>query len=247
MSFSTTVALATTAALIAAFFQGFSGFGFAIFGISFLSLFMPLRGADQIVYVLASVSCWTLFLRLRRRMEWKRLPYIAVGLVIGVPIGVWLGPLIDEAMGKRLVGLFIMGVSLPRLLNAHRVHEPQDLKPGWPEIVAGTGGGLLSGWVNMSGPPLVYWAHRRLTPDHARAILACAFVMASFIKGVTLTARSLWIGDAILAGAIAAPAAFAGTWLGDRMAKRTRPEAFARRIWILFLSLGALLFLTTFR
>ena len=244
MAFGTTVALAATAAFFGAVVQGFSGFGFAIFTLSFLCFWLKLRVAEQIVFVTAAASCSMLLLRLWRQVPWRRLPLIAIGLAIGGPVGVWLGPIIPESVGKRVLGLIVMGISAPRLFAASAPCRSADAKPGATEVVVGLSAGLLSGWVNMSGPPLVYWAHRRLPAMHARAILASAFVTATFVKLTSLTVAGYWIPGSVLAGAVAIPLSLLGTLLGDVLARRTNPKAFARAIWTLFLLLGLLLLLT---
>jgi len=147
-------------------------------------------------------------------------------------------------LGKRILGAIVIGISAPRLFATGGPAVSPDAKPGTAEVTAGLAAGVLSGWVNMSGPPLVYWAHRRLPAMHARAILASAFVTASFVKLTSLTVAGYWIPSSVLAGAAVVPLALLGTFLGDVLARRTNPKAFARAIWMLFLLLGLLLFLT---
>ena len=241
MAFGTTVALAATAAFFGAVVQGFSGFGFAIFTLSFLCFWLKLRVAEQIVFVTAAASCSMLLLRLWRQVPWRRLPLIAIGLAIGGPVGVWLGPIIPESVGKRVLGLIVMGISAPRLFAASAPCRSADAKPGATEVVVGLSAGLLSGWVNMSGPPLVYWAHHRLEPTRARAILSACFACAAVVKITALTAGGLWIRECVIAGLVAVPAVLAGSWLGDVAARRSRPALYAKLIWGLFFLLGALL------
>ena len=244
MSFGTTVALAAAAAFFAAFLQGFSGFGFGIFCMSFLCLLFPLRTADQMVYVMGVFVIWSLFLRLRREVEWGLLPWVAVGLVAGVPVGVWLGPNLAEGVGKRALGVIIIVVSLIRLVADWHEKQLKDPRPGPTDVLAGFFGGLLGGWANVPGPPLIYWSHRRMAPIRARATLACTFAIASLTKLVSLTASGLWLPKAALAGLCVAPLVLLCTLAGDRVAKRTQPKVFVRVIWILLLGLGVLLVVT---
>ena len=242
MSFTTTVAVAATVAFFGALVQGFSGFGVGIFCMSILSLLLPLRHVDQIVFVTALIAVWSLFIRLGRQAEWKRLPWVLIGMVAGVPIGVSLGPVIPETLGKRILGLIVVSVSVARLWADRQERSPLATKPGPLELLVGAAGGVLGGWVNMSGPPLVYWAHRRLPPLRARATLAGAFATTSLLKLVSLTAGGLWIRESVLVGLCAMPLTVLGAWAGDRLARRTRPRLFARVIWLIFLGLGVLLF-----
>ena len=235
-------ALAVVTGFAAGFLQGFSGFGFAIFSMSLLSLVLPLAEADRMVCIMASTCVVVLTWRLWTFIEWRRLPWVAGGLIVGGPIGVWLvGPSIPDGVGKRILGAIVIGVGLYRIWAGARPTEHKPAEPGPAEMGYGLAGGILSGWVNMSGPPLVYWAHHRLEPTRARAILSACFACAAVVKITALTAGGLWIRECVIAGLVAVPAVLAGSWLGDVAARRSRPALYAKLIWGLFFLLGALL------
>jgi len=243
MSFGATVLLAIVIGFSGAFVQGFSGFGVGIFCMAVLSLFLEFADVDQIVFFVAAFCIWTVFYRLRRSVPWRRVPWVLLGLAVGVPIGVGLRPLIPEALGKQVLGTIIALLSIVRLAQTRNEVAHVEAPPGPVESVPGFLGGILGGWGNMSGPPLIYWAHHRLAPTGARAILAAVFAAVTFAKLVSLTAYGYW-RPAALAGLCAGPAALAGAWVGDRVAHRTNPRIFARIIWLLFLALGILLVAT---
>ena len=238
------IALAVATGFAAGFLQGFSGFGFAIFSMSFLSLVIPLAEADRMVCIMASTCVAILTWRLWSHIEWRRLPWVAVGLTLGVPIGVWLiGPRLPDSIGKRILGAIVIAVGLYRFVASRRAAKHGPSGPGPAETGFGLAGGILSGWVNMSGPPLVYWAHHRLEPIRARAILSACFACAAVLKISALTLGGLWIRSCVIAGLCAIPAVLLGSWLGDVTARRSRPAVYAKLIWGIFFLLGALLLL----
>ena len=234
--------LAVGVGFLAGFLQGFSGFGLAIFSMSLLALILgDIQYADRMVVIMASTCVAVLAIRLWRHIQWRRLPFIGAGVALGVPAGVLIGPHIPPGPGRMLLGSIIILTGLYRAWAVR--HRPcvAESKPGPVEVSYGIAAGLLSGWVNMSGPPLVYWAHHRFDPMRARALLAGAFIFTSAFKLTSLTVFDLWIAEYALAGLVAAPAVLVGTWLGDLMARRSRPALYAPVIWALFILLGVLL------
>lgn len=238
-------ALAICVGFFAGLLQGFSGFGSAIFSMAVLALVLgDIAHADRMVVIMSSTCVFMMAFRLWRDIQWNRLGYIAIGVLLGVPTGVLLGPQIPPVMGRRILGGVIVLTGLYRLWRLRRRSELRDKAPGFSEVGFGIAGGLLSGWVNMSGPPLVYWAHHRFEPTPARACLAGGFIFSSTLKLVSLTAFDMWIPAFALAGLAAVPAVILGTWLGDRFARRARPAVYAPVIWALFILLGVLLIWT---
>ena len=235
------IALAIVTGLAGGYLQGFSGFGFSIFSMSVLSLATPLAMADRICCIMASTCIALLTARLWRHIEWRRLPWVAVGVAVGVPLGVWIGPRIPDDMGKKILGVIVISAALYRVWMMRRGVRRQEKAPGPPEVAFGFAAGILSGWVNMSGPPLIYWAHHRFQPLRARAILSGAFACAAVMKISSLTIQGLWIRECVIAGLCAIPAVLLGSWLGDLTARRSRPAIYAKLIWALFFALGALL------
>lgn len=241
-------ALAVGVGFLAGFLQGFSGFGLAIFSMSLLALILgDIQYADRMVVIMASACVAVLAFRLWKHIQWRRLPFIAMGVALGVPVGVLLGPHIPPGPGRMLLGGIIILTGLYRAWAVR--HRPQiaPSKPGPAEVSYGVAAGLLAGWVNMSGPPLVYWAHHRFDPMRARALLAGAFIFSSAFKLTSLTVFDLWIAEYALAGLIAMPAVLVGTWLGDGLARRSRPALYAPVIWALFILLGVLLLVSPVR
>ena len=238
-------ALGIAVGFLAGLLQGFSGFGSAIFSMSVLALVLgDISHADRMVVIMSSTCVFMMAYRLWRDIEWSRLGFIAVGVALGVPAGVLLGPHVPPVMGKRILGGIVVLTGLYRLWTLRTKAERRETAPGFSEVGFGIAGGLLSGWVNMSGPPLVYWAHHRFEPTPARACLAGGFVFSSSLKLVSLTAFDMWIPAFALAGLLAVPAVVLGTWIGDRLARRARPAVYAPVIWGLFILLGVLLIWT---
>lgn len=234
--------LAVGVGFMAGFLQGFSGFGLAIFSMSLLALILgDIQYADRMVVVMASACVAVLATRLWRHIQWRRLPFIGAGVLLGVPAGVLIGPHIPPGPGRMLLGSIIILTGLYRVWAVRHRPRIAESKPGPAEVSYGIAAGLLAGWVNMSGPPLVYWAHHRFDPMRARALLAGAFIFTSVFKLTSLTVFDLWIAEYALAGLVSIPAVLVGTWLGDALARRSRPALYAPIIWTLFILLGVIL------
>lgn len=95
-------------------------------------------------------------------------PYIVAGL-FGVPIGVWLLPLIDPPKFKLGVGGMIVAYCLIMQFAAQRLRISSSGTVS--EALVGFIGGIGGGLAGLSGPALVVWASSRgLAKDDKRAL-----------------------------------------------------------------------------
>jgi uncharacterized protein len=116
-------------------------------------------------------------------------PYLIAGL-IGVPIGLWLLPLVDPQLFKLTVGGVIVTYCLIMQFAAHRLRiasaSPQT------NALVGFVGGLAGGFAGLPGPPMIIWAASRgLGKDEKRALfqtfnltILSAMLAASAVHGL---------------------------------------------------------------
>lgn len=146
-----------------AFIQTVAGFAFALFAMPLLLL----CGFDLPDSVVLSMTC-SLFQRLlvvhkyRNCIDWKPLfsmyPMAIVGLIIGI-VALKKAALLDQDTIKMIFGVIILLTVGMRLFV--RV-EPRDSVPFRVSALAAFLSGLLSGFANIGGPPMVFWilAHK---------------------------------------------------------------------------------------
>jgi uncharacterized protein len=116
-------------------------------------------------------------------------PYVIAGL-LGMPIGVWLLPLIDPRTFKLGIGCLIVTYCIIMLFAAHRLRITSTSRTA--EALVGFIGGIGGGIAGLSGTALVVWASsRNMAKDDKRALfqafnltILAAMLAASAVGGL---------------------------------------------------------------
>ena len=190
--------------------QGFSGFGFAIAAVPLIGLFMPPAVALPYAMMLQAVlglaglpSCVGL-------CRWRLLAWLALGMAVGTPIGVWAITTLPPALGRLMLGLAVLVaftvVFLGRRLAAH-VNARST-------VAAGLVAGVMNGLAGMAGPPAVALVMSSdATAAERRATLLIFVFAAALAALVPLGAAGRITADMTLPVLFAVPALGAG-WAG---------------------------------
>lgn len=222
-------------AAVAGFVQGLSGFGFGLTAMSFwvwgldphLAAVMAVFGSltGQVVAALT----------VRRAFDARALaPFIAGGLA-GVPLGVWLLPLLDAQLFRFCVGLVLV-VWCPLMLVSGRLPRVSGNRLG--DALAGAAGGLMGGIGGFTGVIPTLWctlrgmdkdAQRSVIQNFNLAMLAVAFAAHLGSGNVT---RAMLPLLPVVAAALLVPGL-----IGARVYVGLSPDAF-RRVVLGLLSLS---------
>lgn len=236
-----TILIVATGAVVAGFVQGLSGFAFGLVAMSFwIWNIDPALAAVLVVYgslqgqLLAALTA----LRSRRQTRWRQvLPFIAGGLA-GIPLGVWLLPMINPDLFKLALGL-LLAIWCPAMLLMNRL--PRLRFEGAPfNGVIGVIGGFMGGIGGFSGVIPTLWCNLRgMEKEEQRAIIQ-NFNLA--MQTVTMLLY-LWHGMITrqmlpLLGVVAV-CVFLPSLLGARLYHRISATGF-RRIVLSFLTLSGI-------
>ena len=206
-----------------AIIQGATGFGLAIFSMSILPFFLPVRSA-VVAMLPASITMFTIILLKQRRFIDYRL---LLGLLPGIFVGRWLGTwgvtvLPDEKMRLVLGGMLVI-LSLYFLFFRDRIHPAATPLTA---TVAGGLSGIFGGLANIGGPPLVLYLFNALEEKRAyQGTISAAFLVAALFS-ILLHALYGNVGPAELRLSLfGIAAALTGTRLGllifHRISRRT--------------------------
>ncbi len=163
-----------------AIIQGATGFGLAIFSMSILPFFLPVKSA-VVAMLPASITMFVIILIKQRRFINYRL---LVGLLPGIFAGRWLGTwgvtvLPDEIMRTVLGGILIL-LALYFLFFRDRIHPTAS--PLTASIAGGLSG-LFGGLANIGGPPLVLYLFNALEEKRAyQGTISAAFLIAALFS-----------------------------------------------------------------
>jgi len=235
------LAIVLAGALLAGFTSGFAGFGTGLVAAGFWFHALPAAMVPPLI-VLAGVAGQIVGLfTVRKAFHWPPvIPYLAGGIV-GVPIGVALLAFASPQSLKTSVGIFLAVYALIGLCGK-----------GLPGIgtwggktadgMAGLAGGVLGGFLGLSGPPPIIWLQLRGgTGDQQRAtyqafnlvVLLLATIGMSISGHITTTV--LWTAFVCL------PATLIGAWIGARVYLRLPRAIFQRAVFCLLLVSGTIL------
>lgn len=180
MSFLLTGAAFFAVLFFGAVIQGATGFGLAIFSMSILPFFLPVKSA-VVAMLPASITMFVIILIKQRRFIHYRL---LLGLLPGIFAGRWLGTwgvtvLPDEIMRMVLGGMLI-------LLALYFLFFRERIRPAASPVTASIAGGLsglFGGLANIGGPPLVLYLFNALEEKRAyQGTISAAFLVAALFS-----------------------------------------------------------------
>ncbi len=235
--FTTTVAIVSFAVLISAFARGLAGFGFAIAAVPILSLVIsPIEAVAMAVMLQVVVGFKDVF-DLRRDIHKPSLIRLALGSLIGTPIGVFALAVMNPDAARILIALSVFAGLLILLLNKPKEARPNDALA----TVTGVASGVFSGLAAMPGPPAVaYYLGVGMPAKQSRASLLFFF----FFAAATATPGLAWAGavnsQTLWLVLISIPAMALGTWAGTETFTRLNSDQY-RNIAIGVMALSGVL------
>lgn len=218
-------------ALLAAFGQAVSGFGFALISVPLLIPFVGAPAAVATATMLSFLLTLSSSVQQRAHVQWRTVTVVSATAVVGMPFGLLALQLLAARWLSLVIGctLIVMVVVLGR-----RTHRPVGDRS---VAAAGALSGALLTSTGMNGPPLVAALHGMgLAPRPFRASLQAAFVLQDAIAIVGFALVGRVTGEALTAVAAGIPGLVAGWLLGDLAFGRMKQEAFR---WIVLAMLIA--------
>jgi hypothetical protein len=224
--------------LLASFVAGFFGFGFGITATAGLSLTMPLLHAANVINLASPFVTASLFWQLRAHVVWRAVRRITPWLSLGVVAGVFALATFDGSTLVRVLGAFVVVVSLWNLsAQPLRVSESR-----LGDAIAGGVSGVFAGAFNSGGPALIAYVYSRPgTPEQLKATLQALFLVSTFARMAIASGQGVMTRDVLWDAALATPFAVAGQFVGNALSSRLSAERFRRTAWLGLLALGVVL------
>lgn len=203
--------------------QSSSGFGFGLFAIPILLFFgFDLASTVTMVVVGSAVQKLAAVKVLNKHLDWKEMrPFIVTGLFALAP-GVYMMSKVS-AMGQPLVKQVIGAMILLMLvLRWKGTIKSQDNVPAKWGYAAGFFSGLLNGFANIGGPPLVLWilAHRWSNEKIRGTVIAFSLMFVPFQLIFMFTAFGPVLLEPVVNALILSPTVLAGAWIGLKIGAR---------------------------
>ena len=238
-----TVILIMSVAALAAFVQGYAGFGYGVLSMTIFSfLALDIERASVVVTLISLAVMGLLFFLSRptSKMVWKRILLIMCGALIGSPLGYWFivvygkQPLFNVVFGIVLLYFSASGILSPHLRR--RIHAVL-------AVGIGTVAGFISGAFVSGGPPVVLYLYSQTgDPREMKASLQAVFFMMSVYRLILVGAGGIgYSKEMLLVSLCAIPAVAAALLVGHALSRRTSAELFRKTVYALLGLIGIIL------
>lgn len=153
-----------------------------------------------------------------RRWSWPDARLLILGGIPGTAIGAMLWRVADDDLIRLLIGAIALTFVAWQLAQARGlVRIRSGAVPRWGGLVAGIVGGFTSFVSHAGGPPVaVYLLAQRLEKTAYQATTVLTFWVLNIAKLFPYAFLGIFTAETLWAGAVLAPVALLGAWLGVR-------------------------------
>lgn len=212
--------------IIASFIAGVSGFGFAVFLMSFFPIILGVKDANVLVSLAGIAITIYLFVPLRKKVKWWVVVRVLAGMTLGIPVGVWILVRVNERYLAIGLGIFILLYVVYDLLFRHRIKSQVPLFFGY---FAGFVGGAFAGAITAGGPPIVaFFSSLEYDKERTKANVLAYITVASLYKVIFLVYYRLITGQMLVYSALLLIPSFVGMLGGKAVFNRISNDAFRR-------------------
>jgi len=223
---------------IGGFIQSSAGFGFGLFSLPLL-LFMKLQLPEAVIMVIIGSAIQKILGigYFRKVINLREIsPLIASGLT-GLPIGFYLMFRVSgmhHSSIKQVVGFLIISMLILRWSGLK--NKMINVKRFWTYI-AGFLSGILNGFANIGGPPVVLWVLAQKWEN--RKMRATVMSFSLFFVPFQITTMIAMFGNELhsplLYSLMLSPAVLLGSWAGLKFGDRFSRKILVRYMEVLLL------------
>lgn len=213
------LALAFAVLFLAAAAHAVTSFGYVMLSVPLLAMIFDPHTAVASSVAAGTIVALSAWRRERRHVDVASMKRLAVSGLVGVPLGLWVFAVVDEAVLLVVIGVITIVTTV--VLAAH-VTLPSGRAT---DVAAGLASGVLVTTTGTNGPPLVLALQaKRLAPRTARATLQALFTVQGVVAvfGLGLAGQISWLVVTILALSIVAT--LLGWRVGDAVFRRLSAE-----------------------
>jgi uncharacterized protein len=210
--------------------RGFSGFGSALIFMPLASSMAAPRLVAALLLVIDFVAATPLIPNAWRQADRKATAVMALGALIGVPLGTYFLSRLDPVTARWIISGFVFAL-LMLLLSGWRYRGKDHAV-----LSIGVGGlsGFGSGLAQTGGPPIVgYWLGRPIPSVIARANILLFFAASDFFSAVSYAVSGLITLDAIKFSLVVGPVYGIGVAFGASLFGKASERVFRAICYVL--------------
>ena len=242
----TTLALLVLGALLGGFVSGLAGFGGGpVVLVLWLMVIEPRTAVPLLMVSAVAHQMLTLHL-IWKAIDLRRLAPMAIGGLIGVPLGVMLLGTLSPALVRAVAGIFLVVYTLVRLTFVRNLTIT--LRSQWPDAGAGFVGGVMSGLAGLPGPISTLWCGLRGWPKTEQRAVFQPFNFLMVLLSIAIFLGQGYVTPDVLGYALwCAPVLVVGVALGTPLYLRLSDRQFQAVVLWLMLAMGLVLAASNFR
>jgi len=211
--------------LLAAFVRSVSGFGYALLATPLLTFVFEAKSVVVMNVILGSITCVLVLFPMRRHIDFRRVAFISLGSILGVPLGAYLLSRLDPSIIKLAIAVLAIPFAVLLLLGHSHQFKRDTLGCG----VVGFMSGVLGASTSLSGPPVVlFLLNQGLVTERFVGTLAAYFLFIGMISIGAFSSLGMLTADLLTKVAILLPALLLGSYAGIRVLPRINATLFRR-------------------
>ena len=209
--------------------RGMSGFGAGLVAAPMLAFVLPLHVVIPTTGLLVFILFIVITIRDRHEVDWTELKRLAIPTVTGVVASLVVFRLLDNRLLVLMLGGFLVlyalymfavqWLGLPQFRCSERWAWPLGFSGSFFDTMFGGGGGTLV---------VIYMNARGFDRMKFRATLAMLWFIEMLARIGGYATAGFYTRDVLLLVACLLPFMALGTWIGERLGNRVRPETFQR-------------------
>ena len=211
--------------LLAAFVRTVSGFGYALLATPLLTFIFEAKSVVVMNVILGIFTSVLLSLQKRRHIDIRRVAFMGLGSIFGIPIGTYLLLILEPSIIKLAIAVLVIPFSVLLLLGHSYQFKRDNLVCG----VAGLISGILGASTSLGGPPVVLLLlNQGLVTERFVGTLAAYFLFIGIASIGAFSSLGMVTTDLLIRVAVLLPALFVGTYLGSKILPRINADLFRR-------------------
>lgn len=229
--------ISSIAIFLGSIVHGIAGFGLAQVSMGIMPLFRSTASAAAIFSIVAVVSNFRVWWSVRDEFDVKDWVKPVIGLVAGLPLGLYVFNQLDEGEVSITIGIVLLIAVVAIIVGKQtdilkEIFKGKDYSDGWIlPLIAGFTAGLLAGAVAIPGPPMILYgtfmvATNTWTGKKMKATFTAFFGTVMLYRFAAVTFQGNMNLGLFTEALIAIPAMLLGAYVGIKIFEKIPQKVF---------------------
>ncbi|MFC6672656.1 sulfite exporter TauE/SafE family protein [Marinobacterium aestuariivivens] len=214
------------------------GFGDGLLAVPLLAMFIDIREAVPLILCLSTTISVNALWKDRRSLQLSSLKRTSVAALAGIPFGVMLLNLGNEAVIKGLLGVLLVAMAIWRLGPKSKLQLKSN---GWSYLFGGLAGMLGSAYALRGVVFSIYGGLRGWSQEQFKGTISGFYILSGVLIPISYFSSGLITPRLIGLYLLFLPLALFSTVLGHLLTHRLDADMFQKVIWIFLFLFGTFL------